>query len=145
MIRKVQESLLGQILGDDIKLVCDKLEEFVVQKHETVLKMGQKCNGVFLVLRGTVLEKVGGIDDVCFQLVHKEGDIVGLQFLRPEQQAASLTGMYSNPYTVVSLLFIDCSLPKVAQALKNAAAEEILQRHLQPRLDLFAQKQTAME
>lgn len=138
MIRKVQESLIGQILGDDVRLVCDKLEEFMVQKHETILKIGQKCNGVFLVLRGTVLEKVGGIDDVCFQIVHKEGDIVGLQFLRAEHQAASITGMYSNPYTVVSLLFIDCSLPKVAQALKNAAAEEILQRNLQPRLDFFS-------
>jgi hypothetical protein len=51
-------------LGDDYKLVCDKLEEFVVEKHEAIVKIGQKCNGVFLVLRGTVLEKVGGIDEV---------------------------------------------------------------------------------
>jgi len=27
-------------LGDDYKLVCDKLEEFVVEKHETIVKMG---------------------------------------------------------------------------------------------------------
>jgi hypothetical protein len=62
---------------------------------------------------------------------------VGLQFLKPEYQAASITGIYSNPYTVVSLLAIDCTEPKVAQAFKNAAAEKILQRHLQPRLDFF--------
>lgn len=66
MIKKVKDSLLGQILGDDVKLVCDKLEKFEVQKHETILKIGQKCNGVFLVLRGTVFEKVGGIDEVTF-------------------------------------------------------------------------------
>jgi hypothetical protein len=66
LIKKIRDSYLGEILGDDYKLVCDKLEEFVVEKHETIVKVGQKCNGVFLVLRGTVLEKVGGIDDVCF-------------------------------------------------------------------------------
>jgi len=60
------------------------LKEFTVEKHTAIVEIGMKCNGVFLVLRGTVLEKVGAIDEVCFQGVYKEGDIVGLQFLKPE-------------------------------------------------------------
>jgi len=39
---------------------------------------------VFVVLRGTVLEKVGEIDDIQFQAVYKEGEIAGLQFMKPE-------------------------------------------------------------
>ena len=141
MYRFVEESVLGEILGfSEIRDVCEEMKEFVVQKNEAILKIKQRCNGVFLVLRGTVIEKVGAIDDLCFQMVYKEGDVVGLQFLLPEHREESISGIYTTPYAVATLLWINCCTPKFDRAIKSPAALEILNRYLKPRMDFLNEK-----
>ena len=113
LVEKIKSSQLTEIFGAEAVanlIKSQKISAIVVSPNQRILQKGTKCYGIYLIARGTVIEKQGPIEDVNqAQLLLHEGEILCLQNIVPHFGAAAISNVFTNKYAMATVVFLDIS------------------------------------